>query len=40
MTRMIATLFGIGLLAFVSMFRNPLIYFAKRARGAQPEVPS
>ena len=29
-----AALFG-----FVSMFRNPLIYFAKRARGERPKVP-
>ena len=33
-------LFAIGFLAFASMFRNPLIYFAKKARGEQPEVPS
>lgn len=32
-------LFAIGLFAFVSMFRNPLIYFARRARGIKPEVP-
>ncbi|GFE63556.1 DUF2484 family protein [Litoreibacter roseus] len=29
----------IGLLAFVSMFRNPLMYFYRRARGERPEVP-
>ena len=29
-----------GLFAFVSMFRNPLIYFWRRARGEQPEVPT
>ena len=27
-----------GLFAFVSMFRNPLIYFWRRARGEQVEV--
>lgn len=27
-----------GLLAFVSMFRNPLFYFLRRARGERPEV--
>lgn len=27
-----------GLLAFVSMFRNPLVYFWRRARGERPEV--
>ncbi|WP_411890698.1 DUF2484 family protein [Yoonia sp. SDW83-1] len=32
--------FGVlGLLAFVSMFRNPLIYLYKRARGERPEIP-
>ncbi len=32
--------FGVlGLLAFVSMFRNPLIYIYKRARGEKPEIP-
>ncbi|NNE88433.1 MAG: DUF2484 family protein [Silicimonas sp.] len=30
---------GAGFLAFVSMFRNPLIYFWRRARGQIPEVP-
>ncbi len=33
---------GIGvfaLLAFVSMFRNPLRYFWRRARGEHPEIP-
>lgn len=29
----------IGLVAFVSMFRNPLIYFYRRARGERPEIP-
>ena len=28
-----------GLLAFASMFRNPLIYFWKRARGGPVELP-
>lgn len=33
-------LFGmIGLFAFLSMFRNPLLYFYRRARGERPEVP-
>ena len=32
-------IFGAGLLAFVSMFRNPLIYLARRLRGERPEVP-
>ena len=33
-------LFGVlGLLAFGSMFRNPLIYFYRRARGEKPEIP-
>lgn len=33
-------LFGVlGLFAFVSMFRNPLLYFYRRARGQNPEVP-
>ncbi len=33
-------IFGVlGLLAFVSMFRNPLIYLYKRARGERPEIP-
>ena len=30
---------GAALFAFVSMFRNPLIYFDKRALGRRPEVP-
>jgi hypothetical protein len=30
---------GVGVLGFVSMFRNPLFYFAKKLRGEQPEVP-
>ncbi|MEO9823943.1 MAG: DUF2484 family protein [Paracoccaceae bacterium] len=29
----------VGLLAFVSMFRNPLVYFWRRAKGQVPEVP-
>lgn len=29
---------GVGVLGFVSMFRNPLIYLTKRLRGKQPEV--
>ena len=29
----------IGLAAFGSMFRNPLIYMVKRARGEHPELP-
>ena len=29
-----------GTFAFVSMFRNPLIYFWRRARGARPEIPT
>lgn len=33
-------IFAVGLFAFVSMFRNPLIYVFRRARGEQPEVPS
>ena len=32
-------IFGLGLAAFLSMFRNPLIYFYKRAKGLQPEIP-
>jgi len=28
-----------ALFAFVSMFRNPLIYFARRLRGEFPEIP-
>jgi hypothetical protein len=30
---------AVGLLAFLSMFRNPLIYFAKRAMGKPVELP-
>ncbi|MCU0801984.1 MAG: DUF2484 family protein [Rhodobacteraceae bacterium] len=30
---------AVGLFAFVSMFRNPLIYFAKRAMGKPVELP-
>lgn len=33
-------IFVVGLFAFVSMFRNPLRYFWKRARGERPEIPS
>ena len=29
----------LGLAGFVSMFRNPLIYFYRRFRGETPEVP-
>ncbi len=29
----------IGFAAFASMFRNPLIYFYRRARGENPEIP-
>lgn len=35
-----AWIFVAGLLAFLSMFRNPLIYFLRRARGETPKVPS
>lgn len=30
---------GVGVLGFISMFRNPLIYLVKRLRGKRPEVP-
>ncbi|WP_298297309.1 DUF2484 family protein [uncultured Litoreibacter sp.] len=30
---------ALGLAAFASMFRNPLIYFYRRARGEKPEIP-
>lgn len=30
---------ALGLAGFVSMFRNPLRYFWRRARGEQPELP-
>lgn len=30
---------ALGMAAFVSMFRNPLRYFWRRARGEQPELP-
>ena len=30
---------ALGLAAFVSMFRNPLKYLWKRARGQNPELP-
>jgi len=29
----------LGLVAFISMFRNPLRYLAARARGQHPEIP-
>lgn len=32
-------IFGAGLCAFASMFRNPLIYLVRRIGGATPEVP-
>lgn len=32
-------IFAAGLFAFVSMFRNPLAYFARRLKGERPEVP-
>lgn len=32
-------IFAAGTLAFLSMFRNPLLYFLRRARGACPEIP-
>ena len=31
--------FGLALAGFVSMFRNPLRYFWRLARGEKPEVP-
>ena len=34
-----AWIFAAGLFAFLSMFRNPLIYFWRRARGQNPEIP-
>jgi hypothetical protein len=30
---------ALGLAAFVSMFRNPLRYLWRRARGEKPEIP-
>ena len=33
-------LFAIGAFAFVSMFRNPLIYLLRRLRGEHPEIPT
>ena len=30
----------VALFAFVSMFRNPLRYFWRRARGETPEIPT
>ena len=32
--------FAFGLFAFLSMFRNPLRYFWRRARGEKPEIPT
>jgi hydrogenase-4 membrane subunit HyfE len=32
-------IFGIGLFALISMFRNPLKYLLRRARGEKPEIP-
>ncbi|MEM7471371.1 MAG: DUF2484 family protein [Pseudomonadota bacterium] len=29
----------LGLAGFISMFRNPLRYFYRRARGERPEIP-
>ena len=29
----------LGFAGFVSMFRNPLIYFYRRARGERPDIP-
>ena len=29
----------LGLAAFASMFRNPLIYLYRRAKGERPEIP-
>lgn len=31
---------AIGAFAFVSMFRNPLIYLFRRVRGERPEIPT
>lgn len=33
-------IFAFGLFAFLSMFRNPLIYFWRCGRGEKPEIPS
>lgn len=30
---------GIGLMAFLSMFRRPLLYLLARLRGEEPELP-
>lgn len=35
-----AWIFALGVFGFVSMFRNPLIYFYRRARGQAPKVPT
>lgn len=32
-------IFALGLGAFVSMFRNPLVYLVRRLQGQRPEVP-
>lgn len=29
----------LGVIGFASMFRNPLIYYYKRARGERPDIP-
>ena len=34
-----AWVFAFGLFAFLSMFRNPLIFFWRQARGQKPKVP-
>ncbi|MBT8416085.1 MAG: DUF2484 family protein [Silicimonas sp.] len=33
-------IFAVGLFAFVSMFRNPLIYLVRRLRGETPKIPT
>ncbi len=33
-------IFAAGLFAFLSMFRNPLIFLLRRLRGDRPEIPS
>ena len=33
-------IFAFGMFAFLSMFRNPLRYLWKRARGERPEIPT
>lgn len=32
--------FAGGVLAFISMFRNPLLFLLSRARGETPEIPT